>query len=99
MHGQVKNVPCHKKLQVDNFVFDALKLEIVFYSMINMKINFHFNIINLKDEHFHVDLSRFYKIASICKKCLILQNGLQIDEILNFFYFQVMKALKNTCVL
>jgi len=67
--------------------------------MINMKIKFHFNIINLKCEHFHVDLNRFYKIASTCRKCLILQNGLQVDEILNIFYFQVMKALKNTCVL
>jgi hypothetical protein len=60
--------------------------------MINMKINFHFNIISLKDEHFHVDFSRFHKIASTCKKFLILQNGLQVDEILNVFYFQVMKA-------
>jgi hypothetical protein len=67
--------------------------------MINMKINFHINIITLKDEHFHVDLSTFYKITSTYKYCLILQNGLQIDEILNVFYFQVMKALKNTCVL
>jgi hypothetical protein len=63
--------------------------------MINMKINFHFSIINLKDEHFHVGLHIFYKITSTCKKCLILQNGLQVDEILNIFYFQVMKALKN----
>jgi hypothetical protein len=67
--------------------------------MINMKINFLFNIINLKDEHFHVNLSRFHKIASTCKKCSILQNGLQVDEILNIFYFQVMKTLKNTCTL
>jgi hypothetical protein len=64
-----------------------------------MKINFLFNIINLKDEHFHVNLSRFHKIASTCKKCSILQNGLQVDEILNIFYFQVMKTLKNTCTL
>jgi hypothetical protein len=67
--------------------------------MINMKINFHFNIINLKDEHFHVDLSRFYKFAFTCKKCPILQDGLQVNEILNVFYFQVMKASKNTCVI
>jgi hypothetical protein len=67
--------------------------------MINMKMTFHFNIINLKDEHFHVDLSRFYKIAFVSKKCLILQNGLQVDGILNIFNFQVMKTLKNTCVL
>jgi hypothetical protein len=67
--------------------------------MINMKINFHFNIINLKDEHFHVNLNKFSKIASTCKKCSISQNGLQVNEILNIFYFQVMKALKNICVL
>jgi hypothetical protein len=79
--------------------FDALKVEILLYTMINMKIKFHFMIIKLKDEYFHVDLSRFYKIAFTCKKCLILQNGLQVDEILNVFYFQVMKASKNTCVI
>jgi hypothetical protein len=67
--------------------------------MMNTKINFHFNIINLKNEHFHVDLSRFYKIASICRKCQILWNGLQVDETLNIFYFQIDGGLKNTCVL
>ncbi len=76
-----------------------MKVEILFYSMINVKIKFHFNIINLKYEHFHVDLNIFYKFASTCKKWLILQNGFQVDEILNIFYFQVMKALKNTCIL
>jgi hypothetical protein len=45
----------------------ALKVEILLYLMIHMKINFHFTIITLKDDHFHVDLSRFYKIASTCK--------------------------------
>jgi len=67
--------------------------------MINMKLNFYFNIINLKYEHFHENLSRFYKFAYSCKKCLILRNELQVDEILNVFYFQVMKTLKNTSVL
>jgi hypothetical protein len=51
---------------------DALKIEILFYSMINMKLNFYFNIINLKYEHFHENLSKFYKFASFCKKCPIL---------------------------
>jgi hypothetical protein len=60
-------VPCHKKIQVGTKIIDALKVRILFYSMINMKINFHFNIINLKDEHFHVDLSRCSKIASACR--------------------------------
>ncbi len=40
---------------------------ILFYSMINMKIKFHFNIVTLKIEHFHVDLNRFYKIAPTYK--------------------------------
>jgi len=99
MVKQTQNVPCHKKFTSRQFFFDALKVEILFYTMINMKINFQFNIMNLKDKKFHVDLNRFYKIASTCWKCSILQNGLQVDEILNVFYFQIMKALKNTCVL
>jgi hypothetical protein len=75
------------------FFLNALKVEILFYSMINMKLNFHFNIINFKYEHFHVDLNRFYKIAYTSN--LILKNGLQVHEILNVFYFQVIKALKT----
>jgi hypothetical protein len=59
-----------------------------------MKIKFHFNIINLKDEHFHVDLSRFYKIASTCKKRPILQNGLQVYEIWTFSTFKLWKPQK-----
>jgi len=63
--------------------------EILFiYSMISMKIIFHFNIKNFKNKHFHIYLNKIYKIAFACKKCSILQNGLQVDEILNFFYFQ-----------
>ncbi len=47
-HDQVdKNVFCHKKL-LDNFFFNALKVEILFYSTINMKINFHFNNIEFE---------------------------------------------------
>jgi hypothetical protein len=88
-----------KNLDTKNYkwtqkIFDALKVEILFYSMISMRIIFHFNIIILKNEHLHVDLSRFYKIASTCRKCAILQNGLQVDVILNFFYFQENGALK-----
>ncbi len=51
-----------KKYKWTKKKIDALKVGKFLYSMIDMKINFHFNII-LKDEHFHVDLSRFYKIA------------------------------------
>jgi len=57
--------------------------------MINTKMNFHFYIGIFKHEHLHVNLNKFYKIASIFKKFHILQNGLQIDKILNFFNFQV----------
>jgi hypothetical protein len=64
-----------------------------------MKIIFHFNIVILKNEHLNVDLSKFTKNAFNCRKFLILQNGLQVNEILNFFYFQVNGALKTTCVL
>jgi hypothetical protein len=71
-HGQVdkKCSLSHKKLQVDNFFYD-LKVKILLHIMINMKINFHFNIINLKGELFHVDLSRFYQIAFTYIKCPI----------------------------
>jgi len=58
-----------------------------------MKKNFCFNIINLKYEHFHVDLRRFYKIASTCKKCLILQNGLQVERFLLLSYESFKKYL------
>jgi hypothetical protein len=57
--------------------------------MINMKIIFHFNIIILKNKHLHVGLNKICKITSTCKKFPILQNGLLVDEILNFVYFQV----------
>jgi hypothetical protein len=63
--------------------------------MINMEINFHFNNINMKDEHFHVDLNRFYKIAYTCRKCSILQNGLQIDELLLLLLFSKFENLKK----
>jgi hypothetical protein len=58
--------------------------------MINMKINYNFYITIFKNEHLHVDLNRLYKIASTCRKFRILQNGLQINKILNFLYFQFM---------
>jgi hypothetical protein len=35
----------------------------------------------------------------ILARCLILQNGLHVDEILIFFKFQINGALKNTYVL
>jgi hypothetical protein len=59
--------------------------------MIIMKINFHFYIGIFLNEYLHVDLNRFYKIAYACRTFHILQNGLQIDKILNFLYFKLMK--------
>jgi hypothetical protein len=90
-HDKVDNIqiPCDRKLQVDTKNFNALKLKILFYSIINMKIIFHFNIIILKNKHLHVDLNKICKITSTCRKFLTLQNGLLIDKTLNFVYFQV----------
>ncbi len=52
----------------------------------------------LKNPIFKVGLS--FKNTSICTRCLILQNGLPVDEILVFFLkFQINEALTNTYVL
>jgi hypothetical protein len=40
-------------------------------------------IIMLKTPILKVDLNRFIKSASTCTKCLILQDGLQANEIFN----------------
>jgi hypothetical protein len=42
--------------------------------MINMKIIFHFNIIILKNEHLHGDLSRFYN------NCIYLQEVFDLTK-------------------
>jgi hypothetical protein len=47
-------------------------------------------IIMLKTPILKVDLS-----ASICTKCLMLQNGLQVNEILIILNFQVNENLKK----
>jgi len=39
-------------------------------------------IIMLKTPILKIDLSSFFFNAFICTKCLILQNGLQVDETL-----------------
>ncbi len=89
-HDQVDGIcTLSQKITSRQKKFDALEIEILFYSMINMKINFHFYIRIFLNEHLHVDLNRFYKIASTRRKFRILQNGLQIDKILNFLYFQI----------
>ncbi len=61
MIKQITSKPCHKKLQITQKQIDTLKVEIIFYPMINMKIIFHFNIIILTNEHLYVNLLRFYK--------------------------------------
>jgi hypothetical protein len=45
-------------------------------------IIFHFIFKMLKNPILKVELSRFFQKNSTCTKCLILQNGLHVDEIL-----------------
>jgi hypothetical protein len=79
---------------------DVLKVEILFYTMTNMMIIFHFMIIMLKTPILKVDLNMFFFLnAYICMRCSILQNGLQIDVILIFQNFQINEKLKDTYVL
>jgi hypothetical protein len=53
-----KNVLVTKNYKTQKTIH-ALKVGILFYSRINMKIKFQFNIITLKDENFHVDLIKY----------------------------------------
>jgi hypothetical protein len=66
--------------------------------MINMMIIFHFIFKILKNRILKVELSIDLKNISTCTKCLILQNGLHVDEILIFKKFQFSGTLKNNCV-
>jgi len=47
-----------------------------------MMIIFHFMFKMLKNPILKVELSKIFKIMYTCTKCLILQNGLYVDEIL-----------------
>jgi hypothetical protein len=69
-----------------------LKVEISF-------IIFHFIFKMLKKPILKVELSRIFFNASTCTRCLILQNGLHVDEILIFQNFQVNGAVKDTYIL
>jgi hypothetical protein len=60
-----------------------------------MMIIFHFMFKMLKIPILKVELYRIKKITSSCTKCLILQNGLHVDEILFFKEFQLSGALKK----
>jgi ketopantoate reductase len=48
----------------------------------------------LKNPILKVKLNKILKNISTCTKCLILQNGLNVDEILIFKNFQLSRALK-----
>ncbi len=62
-------------------------------------IIFHFIFKMLWKPILKVELSRIFLNASTCTRCLILQNGPDVDEILIFQKFQVNGALKDTYVL
>jgi hypothetical protein len=49
-----------------------------------MMIIFHFMFKTLRNPILKVELRRILKNISTCTKCLILQNGLHVDEILIF---------------
>ncbi len=76
-----------------------MKVEFVFGTIINMMIIFHFMFKMLKNPILKVELSRILKIISTCIICLILQNGLHVDEILILKKNQLCGALENTYVL
>jgi hypothetical protein len=60
----------------------VLKVDFFLGTIINMIIIFHFMFKMLKKSILKIELSRILKIISTCTKCLILQNGLHVDEIL-----------------
>jgi hypothetical protein len=62
-------------------------------------IIFHFIFKMLKNSILKVELSRIFLKNSTCTKCLILQNGLHVDEILILKKNQLSETLKNTYVL
>jgi hypothetical protein len=59
----------------------------------------HFILIFLKNPILKVDLNRTFKNASTCTRCLILQNGLHVNEILIEIFKIIIGTLKNTYVL
>jgi len=52
----------------------------------------------LKNPILKIELNRIFKIISNHSKCLILQNGLHVDEILIFKKFQLSGTIKNNSV-
>jgi hypothetical protein len=54
-----------------------------------MMIIFHFIFKMLKIPILKVELSRIFFNAFTCTRCLILQNGLHVDEKFFFFNFKL----------
>jgi hypothetical protein len=61
-------------------------------------IIFHFIFKMLKNTILKIEWSRIFKNVSTCTKCLILQNGLHVNEIFIFLKIQVCGALKDIYV-
>ncbi len=59
-----------------------MKVEILLGTITNLMINFHFILKMLRSPILKVNLNRTLKNGSTCKRCLILQNELHVDEIL-----------------
>jgi hypothetical protein len=53
----------------------------------------------LKNFILKITLNRIFLNISTCTKCLILQNGLHVNDLLIFLKLQLSGALKNTYVL
>jgi hypothetical protein len=64
--------------------------------MFNMNMLFEFVIIVFNNHMFKVSISKIH--SNTCKDH-VLQIRLQVDEMLNFSYFQINGALKCTCKL
>jgi len=79
-----------------------LKVEILFYSLINIRILYYFIIIKFKNHHFNMHLNRFQKNESTYIDVWVLQNWLQVDESrsnIEFFYFQINRDFEYTYAL
>jgi hypothetical protein len=63
----------------------------IYMSNNNMMIIFHFIFWNLKKPILKVGLSKKKLNVSACTKCLILQNGLHVDD---FFFFEIFNLVE-----
>jgi len=76
--------------------FHILNSNILFKAMFNMNMFSDFFIIVFNKPMFRISISRIHSNTS---KGHNLQHMLQVDKILDFFYFQVNDALKYICKL